>query len=84
MSSLHTASYTIEFSQALPLKSGASLDSYSLKVQTYGKLNANKSNAVLICHALNASHHVAGKDEQTGSTGWWDNMVGPQKPVNTD
>jgi homoserine O-acetyltransferase len=84
MSSLNTASYTIEFTQALPLKSGASIDTYSLKVQTYGQLNAEKSNAVLICHALNASHHVAGIDEKTGAKGWWDNMIGPGKPVDTD
>jgi homoserine O-acetyltransferase len=84
MSSLNTASYTIEFNQALPLTSGASLDSYALKVETYGTLNPNKSNAVLICHALNASHHVAGKDEKTGQLGWWDNMVGPGKPVDTN
>ena len=53
--------------------------------ETYGTLNADKSNAVLICHALNASHHVAGVYEgQAKSEGWWDSMVGPGKPVDTD
>ena len=73
------------FAQALPLQSGATLRDYSLSFETYGTLNADKSNAVLICHALNASHHVAGvypgKDK---SEGWWDNMIGPGKPVDTD
>ena len=84
MTGLNTQSYTIEFKEPLDLKSGAQLNSYSLEVQTYGTLNANKSNAVLICHALNASHHVAGIDSKTGKTGWWDNMIGPGKPLNTD
>ncbi len=84
MSGLHSVSHSIEFTQALPLKSGAVIQSYLLKVQTYGTLNANQSNAVLICHALNASHHVAGLDEKTGELGWWDNMIGPGKPVDTD
>jgi homoserine O-acetyltransferase len=56
-----------------------------LMYETYGTLNADKSNAVLVCHALNASHHVAGEYEgQPKSTGWWDNMVGPGKPLDTD
>ncbi|MBC7916815.1 MAG: homoserine O-acetyltransferase, partial [Rhodoferax sp.] len=48
------------FDTPLPLQSGASIRGYSLSFETYGMLNADKSNAVLICHALNASHHVAG------------------------
>jgi homoserine O-acetyltransferase len=73
------------FSQPLPLQSGASLRDYSLSFETYGSLNAERSNAVLICHALNASHHVAGVYEgQVNSEGWWDNMIGPGKPVDTD
>jgi len=72
------------FAQALPLQSGASLRDYSLSFETYGTLNADKSNAVLICHALNASHHVAGVYAgQDKSEGWWDNMIGPGKPVDT-
>ncbi len=73
------------FADALPLQSGAALRDYSLSFETYGTLNAERSNAVLICHALNASHHVAGVYEgQANSEGWWDNMIGPGKPVDTD
>lgn len=73
------------FSQPLPLQSGAAIRDYALSYETYGQLNADKSNAVLICHALNASHHVAGVYEgQPRSEGWWDNMIGPGKPVDTD
>ena len=74
----------MSFSQPLPLRSGAAIRGYSLAFETYGTLNADKSNAVLICHALNASHHVAGRYEgQPDSTGWWDTMIGPGKPVDT-
>ncbi len=73
------------FAEALPLQSGASLSNYELAVETYGALNAERSNAVLICHALNASHHVAGAyQDEPGDLGWWDNMVGPGKPVDTN
>lgn len=72
------------FADALPLQSGAALRGYSLSYETYGTLNADKSNAVLICHALNASHHVAGSYlGQDKSEGWWDNMIGPGKPLDT-
>jgi homoserine O-acetyltransferase/O-succinyltransferase len=75
----------MHFTEPLQLASGAILSEYSLAFETYGTLNADKSNAVLICHALNASHHVAGTYEnQPNSEGWWDNMVGPGKPVDTD
>jgi homoserine O-acetyltransferase len=73
------------FSEPLALQSGASIRDYTLAYETYGQLNADKSNAVLICHALNASHHVAGVYEgQDKSEGWWDTMIGPGKPVDTD
>ena len=73
------------FAQSLPLASGATLRAYDLAYETYGTLNADKSNAILICHALNASHHVAGVYEnEPDNLGWWDNMVGPGKPVDTD
>ncbi len=75
---------SMQFDAPLPLQSGASIHGYSLSYETYGTLNADKSNAVLVCHALNASHHVAGVYAgQTGSEGWWDNMIGPGKPVDT-
>jgi homoserine O-acetyltransferase len=74
----------MHFAAPLALKSGARLADYTLAYETYGQLNADRSNAVLVCHALNASHHVAGVDAQSGQTGWWDNLVGPGKPLDTD
>jgi homoserine O-acetyltransferase len=75
---------SMHFAEPLPLQSGAVLSDYTLVYETYGTLNADCSNAVLVCHALNASHHVAGTYEgQPKSTGWWDNMVGPGKPLDT-
>ncbi|MEY3724960.1 MAG: hypothetical protein RLZZ365_895 [Pseudomonadota bacterium] len=85
MSELHLSKKTYHFDAPLRLQSGASIDQYDLVVETYGQLNANASNAVLICHALNASHHVAGVDpDNPNELGWWDNMVGPGKPVDTN
>ena len=81
---------SMHFAQPLPLRSGASIRAYDLSFETYGELNADKSNAVLICHALNASHHVAGVyldaagGIQRKSEGWWDTMIGPGKPVDTN
>jgi homoserine O-acetyltransferase len=76
---------TMSFDAPLQLQSGASIHGYSLSYETYGTLNADKSNAVLVCHALNASHHVAGVYEgQDKSEGWWDNMIGPGKSVDTN
>jgi homoserine O-acetyltransferase len=75
----------MRFVEPLPLRSGASLAGYTLVYETYGTLNAGRSNAVLVCHALNASHHVAGTyAAQDRSEGWWDNLVGPGKPLDTD
>jgi homoserine O-acetyltransferase len=75
----------MSFEQPLPLRSGCVLEGgYQLAYETYGQLNAERSNAVLVCHALNASHHVAGVYAgQARSEGWWDNMIGPGKPVDT-
>ncbi len=76
---------TMHFTQPLGLRCGRDLGPYQLVYETYGQLNAQRSNAVLICHALNASHHVAGVyPGQDKSEGWWDNMVGPGKPLDTD
>jgi homoserine O-acetyltransferase len=71
----------------LPLKSGAVLPEFSLVYETYGTLNAAASNAVLVCHALSGNHHVAGyadAADKNGSLGWWDNLVGPGKPLDTN
>ncbi len=76
---------SMHFEAPLPLQCGASVRAYDLAYETYGTLNADRSNAVLICHALNASHHVAGVYAgQDKSEGWWDTMIGPGKPVDTD
>lgn len=75
----------LQFEDTLELSSGQSLNSFTLAIETYGKLNPSATNAVLICHALNASHHVAGVyEDNPKDVGWWDNMVGPGKPVDTD
>jgi homoserine O-acetyltransferase len=75
----------LRFDEPLPLASGQLLASYELAVETYGALNAARTNAVLICHALNASHHVAGRaSTNPDDIGWWDNMVGPGKALDTD
>ena len=75
----------MHFDEALPLQGGGSIANYDLAFETYGQLNADKSNAIVVCHALNASHHVAGSYEgQPKSEGWWDNMIGPGKAVDTN
>jgi len=71
------------FSEPLKLHCGMVLKTYQLAYETYGQLNEAKDNAVLICHALSGHHHVAGVDER-GNLGWWDNMVGPGKPIDTN
>ena len=82
---LLSSEQTMDFSEPLKLTSGHVLSSYQLRYETYGQLNAEKNNAVLICHALNASHHVAGEYQgKEKSIGWWDNMIGPGKPVDTN
>ena len=74
-----------QFDEPLPLSGGRALPSYTLAFETYGMLNEDRSNAVLVCHALNASHHVAGfYADDVGDVGWWDNMVGPGKALDTD
>jgi len=77
--------FTAHFNQALPLSSGAELPEFDLVYETYGTLNTNRSNAILICHALSGTHHVAGTYSGDARTaGWWNNMVGPGKPVDTN
>jgi homoserine O-acetyltransferase len=79
------APQTAHFSAPLQLKSGAVLPQFDLVYETYGQLNADKSNAVLICHALSGTHHVAGKYTADDKyPGWWDNLVGPNKPLDTN
>jgi homoserine O-acetyltransferase/O-succinyltransferase len=80
----HVVAKRMAFTKPLALRSGASLPSYEIAYETYGTLNETKSNAVLVCHALNASHHVAGTyaDDPT-NVGWWDNLIGPGRPLDT-
>lgn len=75
---------TLHFDKPLPLAGGQSLPDYDLVIETYGTLNADASNAVLICHALSGHHHAAGyhaMDER--KPGWWDSCIGPGKPIDT-
>lgn len=73
------------FETPLPLAGGTVLPSYELVFETYGQLNAARSNAILICHALSGHHHVAGRySEDDKAAGWWDNMIGPGKPIDTN
>lgn len=73
------------FPDPFPLKSGETLPQFHLAYETYGTLNASKSNAVLICHALSGNHHVAGKyHPEDKYPGWWDNLIGSGRPLDTD
>ncbi|WP_374694812.1 homoserine O-acetyltransferase [Snodgrassella alvi] len=73
------------FDSPLTLQNGCILPRFELMIETYGTLNAEKSNAVLICHALSGNHHVAGYHSKNDKhPGWWDNMIGPGKPVDTN
>lgn len=73
------------FDSPLTLQNGCVLPQFELMIETYGTLNANKNNAVLICHALSGNHHVAGYHSKNDKhPGWWDNMIGPGKPVDTN
>lgn len=74
-----------EFDTQLELTSGGKLDGFQIIYETYGQLNADASNAILICHALSGDHHVAGYHQHDDkSTGWWDSMIGPNKPIDTN
>ncbi|MDE2578052.1 MAG: homoserine O-acetyltransferase [Hyphomicrobiales bacterium] len=79
-------SLQVRFSEDQPLQmdSGALLAPLTIAYQTYGTLNADKSNAVLICHALTGDQHVANIHPVTGKPGWWAAMVGPGRPIDTD
>jgi len=76
---------SLDFDTPLTLDSGAVLERYTLVFETYGTLNAARDNAVLICHALSGDHHAAGYHADTPhKPGWWDNCIGPGKPVDTN
>jgi homoserine O-acetyltransferase len=85
LSTLIATAQRAVFDTPLTFRSGAVLPRYELVYETYGTLNANRSNAILICHALSGHHHVAGVyADQPKNVGWWDNMVGAGKPIDTD
>ena len=81
---LTSSSHVLELSQPLPLDSGQALEGVRIAYETYGSLNADKTNAILICHALTGDQHVASPHPITGKPGWWSRMVGPGLPINTD
>lgn len=76
---------TAHFDQRLKLQGGGSLNGYDLVYETYGRLNHDASNAILVCHALSSDHHAAGyHDDSEKSVGWWNNLIGPGKPLDTN
>ena len=81
----HVAAQQAHFSAPLELRSGAVLPAYDLTYETYGTLNAARNNAILVCHALSGHHHVAGTyADAPDNVGWWDNIIGPGRPLDTD
>ncbi|WP_415886683.1 homoserine O-succinyltransferase MetX [Neptuniibacter sp. QD37_6] len=75
----------IEFNEPLQLQCGRTLDKYHLIIETYGELNKDRSNAILICHALSGNHHVAGYHSMDDKKpGWWDSAIGPGKAIDTN
>ncbi|MGB8710927.1 MAG: homoserine O-acetyltransferase, partial [Methyloceanibacter sp.] len=77
-------SQIVHFDDPLPLDCGETLAPFSIAYQTYGTLNADRSNLVLVCHALTGDQHVANIHPVTGKPGWWETMVGPGKPIDTN
>lgn len=82
--SLNLQKHTEHFTNPLYLESGRILEPYDIAYETYGELNDDKSNVVVICHALTGSHHAAGYYEGENKAGWWDGLIGPGKAINTD
>ncbi|MDB9862343.1 homoserine O-acetyltransferase [Litorivicinus sp.] len=74
----------VAFEEPIELSRGGRLSRYDLIVETYGNLNADKSNAVLVCHALSGNHHAAGFYDGETKPGWWDHYIGPEKSIDTD
>ena len=80
----HSSLVRFAIDQPLRLDAGVGLAPFQIAYQTYGALNAARSNAVLICHALTGDQHVANRHPVTGKPGWWEIMVGPGKPIDTE
>ena len=76
---------TLHFDEPLQLSSGGVIKDYDLIYETYGELSAQRDNAILVCHALSSNHHAAGyHSPDDRKPGWWENCVGPGKPIDTD
>jgi homoserine O-acetyltransferase len=73
----------INFADGITLDSGDRLENFELMIETYGELNKSGSNAILLCHAFSGNHHAAGKNKES-EIGWWDEIVGPNKAIDTD
>lgn len=82
--SLNLQTYTEHFTNPLYLESGRILEPYDITYETYGELNEDKSNVIVVCHALTGSHHCAGTYENENKPGWWDGLIGPNKAINTN
>ena len=80
---MKSKSELIKFEEGISLESGDNLSSFELMIETYGDLNDSKTNAVLVCHAFSGNHHVAGENPK-GEIGWWDEIVGPNKAIDTN
>jgi len=73
----------IKFKEPLRLESGRILEEYEIIYETYGKLNKDKSNVIVVCHALAGSHHAAGRYAEEAKPGWWDKFIGDGKAIDT-
>ena len=74
----------VKFKEGIELISGSKLSMFELMVETYGELNKEKSNGILVCHAFSGNHHAAGISENEDTSGWWDQLIGPNKAIDTD
>src|SRR5258708_11843172 len=77
-------SLIVRIERPLKLDAGVELAPFQIAYKTYGTLDADRGNAVLVCHALTGDHHVASPNPVTGKSGWWETMVGPGKPIDTE
>jgi len=80
----HRPRIRLAVDRPMPLDCGITLRDFPVAYQTYGALNADHSNAVLLCHALTGDQYVIGENPVTGKRGWWEIMVGPGRPIDTD
>jgi homoserine O-acetyltransferase len=74
----------VTFKEGIELTSGSKLSMFELMVETYGELNQDKSNGILVCHAFSGNHHAAGESKDDGTPGWWDQLIGPNKAIDTN